>query len=116
MLINELEMSVKVNTRKLERSMKRLEKLTLKADKAMQKFNKTFKEVKKRGIIEIEIVESKLSKQQRLKTFDNEIVLNKKDFEENFISVKALKCCETIEQVKFLLENSKLIEKEAENE
>lgn len=46
---------------------------------------------------------------------DNEIVLNKKDFEENFISIKALKCCETIEQVKFLLENSKLIEKEVEN-
>ena len=104
MMIEDLKMSVKLDTRKLERSMKRLEKLAKRLQSGLGKFNEAYNLVKEHRIIEIEITENKLAKEQRLKLFEDEIVLKKRELAELFVSKKALSCCETIEQVKELVE------------
>lgn len=107
MQLEELKMSVKLDTRKLEKAMKRLEKQSIKLSKALDNFYQTYRLVKNLEEIEIEVVENKLAKEQRLKLFDNEIVLKKQELAELFVSKKALKCCKNMEEVEKLLNGEK---------
>ncbi len=107
MQLEDLKMSVKLDTRKLERSMKRLEKLAIKLQSGLEKFHEAYKLVEEHRIIEIELKENKLAKEQRLKLYENEVVMTKEELEnkfKDFVSKKALSCCETIEQVKEFIE------------
>lgn len=103
MQLEELKMSVKLDTRKLEKTMKRLEKQSKKLSKALDTFYQAYRLVKNLEEIEIKIVENKFAKEQRLKLFDNEVVLKKQELEELFVSKNALKCCKNMEEVEKLL-------------